>query len=447
MPAATIANTIAATGFLYIAQNLFLFYNLRRQTQFYCCLALTVFLTYAVFWQSFDDLWECFFLLCGLRIFISESFVLRPALWFCAGCLGALAYFSKAYAFPFFMADTMVCVYLLTGKQWQTWLKITATVFATMFFLSLPWIILLHIKYGIWTTSTAGSLNMSWYLVGHPIYKGGIDMLVPAMYKDSPYFWEDPYLVNGPMPHFWSSWYLFGLQFLRILINLWKLLVSTIQLSVLFPAIGVLAVLLPFRRRLRDRFPATVLPLVASFIIFPLGYILINFEARYLWYLIPLSIILGQLAIEKITHQKLKFFFFLLLPFSFAVYPLLGLRTMFDDGKEQFDLAAVLKQAHISGTFTSNVHPRTMGRLAYFSGLQYVYNPGYDLNDDTILAAAASAGVTYYLRFYSRYQGDSYGFRKGGEFFTSNGARVSEVLNDQSERLIIYKLGPTNLQK
>ena len=229
--------------------------------------------------------------------------------------------------------------------------------------------------------------------------------------------------------------------------NLWKLLISTIQLSVLFPTIGVIAVLWPFVRKVHVIFPPTSRPLIASFIIFPLGYILINFEARYLWYLVPLSIILGLLAIEMITHQKLKFFLFLLLPFSFAVYPLLGLRTMFDDGKEQFELAARLKQAHISGTFTSNVHPRTMGRLAYFSGLQYVDNSGYNLNDDTILAAAARNQVAYYLRFYRRYEGDGYDIKKGSQFFTNKGMQVTEVLNDSDEGLIIFRLGAVNPQK
>jgi len=74
MCAAVIVNTIAAIGFLYIAQSFFLKLAVARTFQWLLQVTLALFLCYAVFWQLFDDLWECFFLLCALRIMCAEQF-------------------------------------------------------------------------------------------------------------------------------------------------------------------------------------------------------------------------------------------------------------------------------------------------------------------------------------------------------------------------------------
>src|SRR6185312_3415388 len=112
----------------------------------------------------------------------------------------------------------------------KQWLKIAVVAIISMLACSFPWISALHEKYGIWTTGTAGSLNTSWYLVGHPYWKD-VDVFIPPVYQDSPYYWEDPYVANGPSPHFWNSWHLAGMQILRIGYNGLKLLISMAQLS------------------------------------------------------------------------------------------------------------------------------------------------------------------------------------------------------------------------
>src|SRR5690606_25598814 len=96
-----------------------------------------------------------------------------PFLWAFTGVLGALAYLSKAYAFPFFFLEITVLGYFMNKKNGskREWIKMILTSAAVMLALSFPWIFLLYKKYGIWMTGTAGSLNRSWYLVGHPFWK------------------------------------------------------------------------------------------------------------------------------------------------------------------------------------------------------------------------------------------------------------------------------------
>ena len=114
IPASVIINTTGAIGFLYISESFFIRFGLERKSQWLLCGSLSVFLCYAVFAQSFDDLWECFFLLSALRIMLSEKFTQRPGQWTAMGIIGTLAYFAKAYSFPFFILNSVCCTYFLT---------------------------------------------------------------------------------------------------------------------------------------------------------------------------------------------------------------------------------------------------------------------------------------------------------------------------------------------
>ncbi|MFI5196898.1 MAG: hypothetical protein ACHQD8_07390 [Chitinophagales bacterium] len=364
IPASVIINTIGATGFLFISQSFFLRVNIINKLQWLLNITLALFLSYAIFGQSFDDLWECFFLLATLRLMLADNFVKKPVLWIASGVIGALAYFAKAYSFPFFILNTVCCVYFICKDNKAQWLKISLTSIITMFVCSLPWIMALHNKYGIWATSTAGPLNMSWYLVGHPHWKEGVDLLIPPAYPDSPYYWEDPWFANGDTPHFWNSWQLFGRQLLKIIHNLYKLLVSMVQLSVFFPLITVVLIRFVSNNKARvTTAPAFIVAL--SFLIFPLGYVLINFEARYIWYMLPLSMLAGSLFIQNhLSGKSYSRILPLVFSIGFLIYPAWNMVIMFHLGKDEYDIAKKIKLADIHGSFTGNIHPRFMSRLA-----------------------------------------------------------------------------------
>lgn len=393
IPASIIVNAIGATGFLLISHAYFLKFSITRQLQWLLDLTLSVFLCFAIFWQSFDDLWECFFLLTALRIMLAERFIERPVLWIATGIIGALAYFAKAYAFPFFILNIVCCAFLLAQKDKKKWLLICGTSIATMLLCSFPWIYALHERYSIWTTGTAGSLNTSWYLVGHPLWKD-VNVFIPPVFPDSPYYWEDPYVANGPTPHFWHSLHLAGLQILRIGYNGLKLIISMVQLSFVFPLVALLAIWLLRSKQLRDLFPGNIRIVALSFLLFPLGYVLVNFESRYLWYMLPLSMVIGAQAFQipgfsfGLPPRLLVWLF----PMSFIVFPLAKLVEMFDNGKREYELAAALKQSGITGSFSGNAHPRTMSKLAYFSDNPYYYIA----RTDTVSSADMLKELRYY---------------------------------------------------
>jgi hypothetical protein len=414
IPASVVINAIGAVGFLFISQSFFLKFGIERKQQWLLNITLALFLCFAVFHQSFDDLWECFFLLSTLRVIVADGFKNKPMLWVLCGFIGALAYFAKAYSFPFFILNTVVCTYFLSKDNKVQWLKISVISIAVMVVCASPWIWALHNKYGIWTTSTSGSLNMSWYLVGHPYWKDGIGKLLPPAYPDSPYYWEDPWFVNGPTPHFWNSWHLFGLQFLRIGLNIWKFIVSNLQLSVFFIAIvGYVKWKLFWKRDASDTVPYRVI--MISFFLFILGYLPINFEARYLWYMVPLGMVVVGVIIQEKMPVYSKRIAILLFCGTFLVYPLWEMRKMFEVGKADYEIATELRRMNVHGSFAcaaaAGKESQRIERIAYFSG-----NTFYSVPGDKIAVSFIDLLPElrrYHVDYYLIYDDSSYAFELG----------------------------------
>ena len=403
IPASVIINALGATGFLFISQSFFLRFGIIRKMQWLLNITLAFFLCYAIFWQSFDDLWECFFLLSILRLKVTEEFKHKPALWVLCGVIGSLAYFAKAYSFPFFILNTVCCTYFITKGNKALWLKISSVSIGVMVLCSIPWIWALHNKYGIWTTSTSGSLNMSWYLVGHPHWKAGIDLLIPPVYPDSPYYWEDPWFANGDTPHFWDSWRLFGLQIIRLGYNGYKLLRSMVQLSVFFPVVAVVALLSLWQKKLATLFSGDIRIVIVSFLLFPLGYLLVNFEARYIWYMVPVGMVIGCLILQNINTWKWKKNGLMIaVSVSFLIYPVWGMVKMYDVGSFEYYTSENLKRNYGHFTFTdfSSNHEDIQRsiRMAYFSNCQFYFCiPNASAIDSTLLKEMEHYNVNYYL--------------------------------------------------
>ena len=386
IPASVIVNVAGAVGFLGISQTLFLRFSLSRFAQMSMGLSLSIFATYVVYFQSFDDIWECFFLLSCLYLMLVRGFPQKPLLWVLLGIFGAFAYFSKAYAFPFFIMQTLLCMWLLLKQNWPRIILISAVSIAIMLLCASPWLMLLHHKYGFFTTSTAGKLNMSWYLVGHPYYKNYAGGFLPPIYSDSPYFWEDPWYTNAFTPHFYDSWALAFRQVLRIGLNTYKFFRSSVELSLFAPFVlfAIARIVLQKAKVVRLHKDASLL--VASMFLFPLGYWIINFESRYLWFMVPLLLIIGycvlaQYAVQKAVYLRLMLVFF---SFSFTIFPVFTLLSNLNVGKTEYEIAQYIKHKRY-GPFTAKVldnkQTQRIARIAYFSGCPYWHFSGLKAMD------------------------------------------------------------------
>lgn len=404
IPASVMVNTLGALCVSYIFHSFLLFFEIGKEQQRLLHVSVAIFLCYAVFWQSFDDLWECFFLLAAMRLMLGEQFSKRVSYQVLYGVLGACAYFAKSYALPFFFLNTVCCTWFVVSSDGK-WLRFLGIVAVTFFCCAFPWLWALHDKYGIWTTSTAGKLNTSWYLVGHPYWKDGIDVLLPPAYKGSPNYWEDPYVANGNTPHFWSSFYLFGRQLLRIGYNMAKLIVCMFRLSFVLPLFALYAVryfvrLLAGQEDKDAGFPRSTFIVVLSALLFPTGYFLVNFEPRYIWYVFILLIVIAALFIQVVKNERVRNAAAILLSLSIVIEPLWGLRKMYDEGKADLIIAQQLKQLNIKGSFTAVAYPaheaQRLERISYFSGIQ-LYSIPKQAPEHEILKDMRRYHVNYYF--------------------------------------------------
>lgn len=409
--AMVVVNAAAAVGFIYISQSLFRRMQVLRGLQWVFNLTLAGFLCYAVFWQSFADLWGCLFLLCSLRLMLAERFTKSPLLWVLTGLVGALGYFAKAYALPFFVLHLLSCSCVIANAREKAnrrqWLKMVLTILVVTAAISFIWVIFLHDRYHIWTTGTAGSLNMSWYLVGHPYWKEGIQHLLPPAYNGSVYYWEDPYVANGIAPHFWSSPRLFLLQGPRLVQNMLKFLSASNELSAFFLPAILIAAAIAFSKRIRASFPQGVRIVALSFLLFPLAYFLINFEARYLWYMLPLSMIFIALAWQRLApllpQVWLRRAVLTAIAASYLATPALGLKNMYKVGQDEHRIAQTLRAAGVTGSFTGNATqgPETqqLVRMAYLHGGLHYYLPVKGSSFAQVMTEAQQRQLGYYIHF------------------------------------------------
>lgn len=420
---AIIVNTIGAVLLLWVTQSFFLKYTLRLFSQWVLCMASAVFLAYAVYYQNYDDLWECFFLLYALRIMVSHRFRHTPVYWVGAGVLGALAYFAKAYAFPFFILSTLAIVFYNTrawrGTNRLAWLKISGIMIGAMLLASSPWLFALHHKYSMWTTGTAGKLNMSWYLVGHPYWKDGIGYLLPAGSGVS--YWEDPWLVNGETPRFWSSSALFIRQLMKLVQNSYKFALSSLMIGAGFLTVWIYMVwLLLFHKVRRQKYRAYY-PIIIPYMLFPLPFFLINFEPRYIWYMLPISLVLGT-AIIKRNRLFSKKRVVALFALSYVIWPVWDMQKMWNVGKAEYQIARQLKEKGIKGRMAANLvfgkpEAVAMQCIAYFSGNNYYIMHKAPASFQELLPELRKYGVKYYY-YYPQYNADWQLTNERGEAFT-----------------------------
>lgn len=385
--AAIVVNTLGATGFLWISSRILFRFDLLPLIQVWLHLVLVIFLASAVYLQSFADLWQCFFLLWALLLMLSDSFRRKPTYWVLYGVAGTLAYLSKAYSFSFFILQTICCGFLVM-RAWEKgqrkiYARMVIASLLTLFFLSAPWMYLLQAKYGSWMTSTAGKLNLSWYLTGTPFYQDEIVLFLPPPYHDSPYYWEDPYFSNGATPHFYTSFAYLKMQVVRMGYTLLKLVNSLNAFSAFALPTWLLSLLILLPTRLRQFFPTTTRTVALSLLLFPTGFLLINFEPRYIWYTYPLTLLVAALAIQHllplITNRYVRWLTVLLFAFSFIADPVWQMKPLIHAGRAEYELAQTLKKHGITGSFATNAltpqaHQRA-ARIAWFSGNPYYFTP------------------------------------------------------------------------
>lgn len=443
-------NTIAALGTTGLAQLLFQKFNTHRTQQL--IFAIVSGMMWAIFnyQQSFTDLWQYFFILLGIVLILKDNFVQKPLLWIGVGCLGTLAYFGKAYSFYFFpamlLAVLMYYYFFKKNISKATCFQIAIVAIGTQVLLASPWIYILSKHYGFLTFSTAGKLNMSWWLMGTNILHDHFIALVPPKDASSIFYFEDPWLIQKSHPRFWHHPSLFIKQLARTAYNALLWIKTSNALSPFYFITWIVSILIIATKKL-PLLDAKLAIILIVFLLYPLPFWLLTFDGgRYLWVTLPLALILIAKSIQYLAAniqifqaKSVQNIVFTIVCCSFLASPLLSLKDMWNEGKTDYETAQILKDNHLSNIsfFTNQVfmssYGQSMLRTAYYANNQFYAQLRDEHTFENLLKDAQKYGVKYYFHYHTYAEAT-------GKLLLPDGTQVQDVLQGKVKGLSVYKI-------
>lgn len=334
---------------------------------------IPIIIHYAVY-EVAADLLFCWLALVYTDIITEEDFFVKARLNLLCGVVAAFLYFSKAYAFPFFLLHFSLVqgwFYVNSGgperKKWL--IRNLVLGFGSFLLLAAPWIWALYDKYDELTIGYAGRLNQDVHLYSR---QSTTDALVfPPPYPDSPGGWEDPYFIpvqRTPGEYFFRPDILVK-QVRLFLTNVIRAVAAFNQLSFLALAtlLGLGIYLMQQRNRVLFLFLLTCL-------ILPSGYLLVFIEPRYIWPVnlliltggaFLLQIILSRLRIARKAATICWALFF----GSFLIAPINDLKDTFNGNQELFQLADFAEEKNIRGRYccSDNADYSMIPKLAFLT--------------------------------------------------------------------------------
>lgn len=386
------------------------------------------------------DLLFTVILLFYLGIVFSPSFGVSPKAGAWCGALGAVAYFSRTFAFPFFLAHFVLihAVLFWVRASREERRRVCASFLAGMgafVLLSAPWVALLSAKYGSFTFGNSGNYNFAVYanpdyasFEGNPFEFIG---LLPPPDPLARSIWDDPSLSNLPLDP-WRPSVSDGsiLYYAKLvaknayqtgadLFQRFSLLSSSLLIGYAFVSLDQL------RKKVADRrilFPMLTIVLYAG------GYAMLHTEERYLWIVYLLLLAMGGQALslilragyfqDRIRRTGAVALLFLL----FLIVPAFKLPYRVGTGREFYELGTALKEMGVRGRVASSGNWGDSVVLSYHTGADYYGVPREERAEEDLRAHE----IDYYLAW------------EGSGRDIPEGAR--EVPNDSLRGLRVYRL-------
>ncbi len=341
-----------------------------------------------------------------------------------SGILGSLAYFTKAYAFPFFIVHFFIMNILhylrkVTKEDRKKVLRNSIAGFVLFFLISGAWIMIISDKYGHFTFSTMRDTNFN--APGPDEMGGGLEFGVPVFSEG--FFappnetafvvWEDPSYLRGKPWSALKSWYYFK-HFIRLVLkNVSEGLRIFEGFSTLSTAIIISYILLLVAQPLNTWLhKGSLLFPLFTVILFSGGYILFHVEERYLWLSNVLLLIMGGYVLNILLQKKffnhtikkviLITFFIISFIFTPSKYVIQAGRGGMDS--DMYYVSTDLTKHNIKGNIASNreyvpVHDawHKTFRLAYWLDSRYYGQPPIGISDIDLQNEFNKYDIAYYF--------------------------------------------------
>jgi hypothetical protein len=360
-----------------------------------------------------------------------------------AGGLGALAYFSKPFGFPFFISHFLLmnlCHYFRNSsiEHRKSVMRNALAGFVLFSLLSGVWIGLISSKYNRLTFSNMGRGVLASLGPGskHETLEKGSPIFYAGFYEPpndtATVIYEDPSSAKNKL---WnplesrSSLKHFTSNLIENIFECLRIYESFSRLSI---AIIIAYILLIFVQPLNKLYSRTeILYPLLTITLFTGGYFPFHFETRYLWIVNILLLLMGGNVLNELFHKEffkknivrnILILFFIL---SFTITPL---KASVDIGKnnvneKMYVLGAELENRYnIRGNIASNRQKvqvtshdswHNTFRLAYWLKSRYYGQPRVNISDEDLENELKEYGIDYYFywedsnsvpQFMSRYR-------------------------------------------
>ncbi len=373
--------------------------------------------------QPMDFLLVCV-LIFYLGIVFNRDYPKKITSGLACGTLGALAYLSKAYAFPFFIVHFFIMNifhYLRTvSKEDRKRVLMNCIAgFVLFFVISGAWIMTISDKYGYFTFSTMRETNFN--APGPEVVGGGLEFGVPVFtegFYEPPnetafVIWEDPSYLRGKP---WSA--LQSLTHFKHFIKLtMKNIAEGIKIYEAFSTLSI-AIIIAYLLLLSSKsnggiFANTALlyPLF-TLVLFSGGYVLFHFEERYVWLGNVLILLMGGHVLTGLFERP----FFdsnmkknILLGFFVISFIITPSRFIVQAGgwnaeTAMYHISTDLKEYNVKGNIASNreqvpVHDawHKTFRLAYWLDSRYYGQRGEKTRSRDLIMEFDKYDIDYYF--------------------------------------------------
>ncbi len=361
------------------------------------------------------DLLIACFLVYYLSIIFDKDYSNKSYNGFLCGLLCAMAYLTKAYALPFFVAHFIlfnILHYSAHGspEKKKSTLKNLFLGLLTFFIISGLWAGTISDKYNELTFGTTGTYNYGVVgpnSVGHPTQYDNEGFIKPP-YKDAVSAWEDPsyFKVDSWSPL--KTWSYFKYQLSKIEKNFSTLLDCYQEFSYFSLLILIFCIAFCIRPVKELMSKREILYPLLTVLLYPVGYLIISLEIRYLWLVYILILLMGACLLNALFNKKLltragKSVLALIFIFSFVTMPLNGLIGFYDSGKYVYEWSNVIHgQYDIQGNVASNGNLqngnyRNTLHLSYFLGTSYYGFSKPNETDSDLQADFKKYDIDYYF--------------------------------------------------
>jgi hypothetical protein len=377
--------------------------------------------------EIFDFLLVCF-IVYYLNVVFNNEYQSRLTSGVLCGFFGALAYFSKSFAFPFFIVHFLIMNILhfirCSEQERKKVLRNAIAGFVVFAIIILPWVSALSTKYGKLTFSNTGKGNFA--SIGPDDPETGLERGVSIFHqglfappnKTATSIWEDPSYIWKDV----TSWSPLdsAKHFKHFLKNTVRNAFDTISVYESFSRLAVAIVVAYILLILTGPFNKQMLrgDMLYSFItvaVYSGGYLPFHLEHRYLWLVNILLLLMGGHLIHILFRNDFfskparRNILLVIFALSFMITPLKSFAQAGGNNinKDMYLFSSELKDKYqIKGNIASNrewVHEPVHDswhktfRISYWLGNRYFGQTRAVLSNDELTKELEKYNIEYYF--------------------------------------------------